>query len=462
MSFRYTIILAAGQGTRMKSKLYKVLHPVCGKAMVDHVLTQVEQIDPAKIVTIVGHGAQTVEEVLGQRSEYVLQEAQLGTGHAVLQAESALGQKEGMTLIVSGDTPLLTAQTFNQVFKFHAEKKAQATILTATAPDPTGYGRVIRNDLGNVEKIVEQKDASKEEAAVHEINTGVYCFDNQALFKALHQVKNDNAQNEYYLTDVIEIMRNEGGVVAAYKAPDFEETMGVNDRLALSKATAVMQRRINEQHMKDGVTIIDPLATYIDADVVIGNDTVIEPGVLLQGKTTIGSGCVVGAHSKLVDATIEDDVTITASTIEDSIMHKGSNIGPNSHLRPKSDIGQDVHIGNFCEVKKATIGPRTKVGHLSYVGDATLGSDINVGCGVVFVNYDGVQKFHTNVGAHTFLGSNSNIIAPVDIADHAFVAAGSTIDKDVAKHDMAIARARQTNKADYWRKLPLAQGKDWQ
>ncbi|MFD1670547.1 bifunctional UDP-N-acetylglucosamine diphosphorylase/glucosamine-1-phosphate N-acetyltransferase GlmU [Agrilactobacillus yilanensis] len=462
MSDRYTIILAAGQGTRMKSKLYKVLHTVCGQPMVDHVLTQVEQLKPAKIVTVVGHGAQTVETVLGQRTEYALQEAQLGTGHAVLQAETLLGAKDGMTLIVNGDTPLLTADTFNQLFKFHEEKKAQATILTAVAPDPTSYGRIIRNDLGNVERIVEQKDATHEEAAITEINTGVYCFDNKTLFDALHHVTNENAQGEYYLTDVIQIIRQSGGVVSAYKMTDFEESMGVNDRVALAKATAVMQQRINEQHMRNGVTIIDPKATYIDTGVEIGNDTVIEPGVLLKGKTKIGSGCVIGANSKLTDAILEDDVTVTASTIEDSIMHRGSNIGPNSHLRPKSDIGEDVHIGNFCEIKKAVIGPRTKVGHLTYVGDATLGSDINVGCGVVFVNYDGIKKFHTNVGDHVFLGSNSNVIAPVDIADHSFIAAGSTVTDDVPKHAMAIARARQTNKLDYWQNLPLADVKDWE
>ncbi|GAF39422.1 glmU protein [Agrilactobacillus composti DSM 18527 = JCM 14202] len=462
MSDRYTIILAAGQGTRMKSKLYKVLHPVCGKPMVDHVLTQVSQIDPAQVVTVVGHGAQKVEEVLGQRTQYVLQDKQLGTGHAVLQAEPILGAKDGMTLIVNGDTPLLQAATFDRLFKFHAEKKAQATILTATAPDPTGYGRIVRNSLGNVERIVEQKDANSEEVAIQEINTGVYCFDNKTLFEALHHVTNDNAQHEYYLTDVIQIIRQSGGVIAAYNIPDFEESMGVNDRLALSKATAVMQRRINENHMRDGVTIIDPAATYIDTDVQIDNDTVVEPGVLLQGHTKIGSGCVIGAHSKIINSTIEDNVVVTSSTIEDSIMHKGSNIGPNSHLRPQSDIGEAVHIGNFCEIKKATIGPRTKVGHLTYVGDATLGSDINVGCGVVFVNYDGVKKFHTTVGDHVFLGSNSNVIAPVNIADHSFIAAGSTVTSDVPQHAMAIARARQTNKLDYWQKLPLAKDKDWE
>lgn len=461
MTGRYTVILAAGQGTRMKSKLYKVLHKVCGRSMVDHVLTQVELTKPEQVVTVVGHGAEAVEDLLGDRSEYAFQEEQLGTGHAVLQAEAQLGDKEGMTLIVNGDTPLLTAETFKKLFAYHQAKGAKATILTARADDPTGYGRIIRNDLGIVEKIVEQKDATREEAAVHEINTGVFCFDNQALFKALHQVTNHNAQGEYYLTDVIQILKNQGEIVAAYQTPDFTESLGVNDRVALSNATRIMQRRINEAHMRNGVTMINPETTYIDVDVKIGNDTVIEGQVNLKGHTTIGSDCRIGSNSEIVDSQIGDHVQVTSSTIETAEMASGSNIGPNSHLRPQAKIGHDVHIGNFCEVKNATIGDRTKVGHLTYVGDATLGTDINVGCGVVFVNYDGVHKFHTNVGSHSFIGSNSNIVAPVEMADHSFVAAGSTITNDVPKHAMAIARARQTNKNDYWDKLPLAQDPEW-
>lgn len=365
-------------------------------------------------------------------------------------------------MIVSGDTPLLTAATFEKLFAYHADKGAKATILTAAAPDPTGYGRIIRGDLGTVQKIVEQKDATPEEAKINEINTGVFCFDNKALFSALHEVTNDNAQGEYYLTDVIEILKRRGDVVAAYKMPDFNESMGVNDRVALAAAASVMRDRINEEHMRDGVTLIDPERTYIDADVQIGNDTVIEPGVYLKGQTVIGNDCHIRSGSTIVNSTIEDGVTVTSSTIEDSIMHKNSDIGPNSHLRPQSDIGEGVHIGNFCEVKKATIGAGTKVGHLTYVGDATLGKNINVGCGVVFVNYDGVKKWHTNVGDDAFIGSNSNIVAPVDVADHSFIAAGSTITNDVPFHAMAIARSRQTTKPDYWDRLPLSDSEDWQ
>lgn len=454
MSTRNTIILAAGKGTRMKSKLYKVLHKVCGRSMVDHVLTQVEKTHMNQIVTVVGYGAEEVEETLGNRTKYVLQKEQLGTGHAVLQTEPLLKDEDGMTLVVSGDTPLFRAETFEKLFQYHEAKKAVATILTSKAPDPTGYGRIVRNDIGIVEKIVEQKDATKQEQEINEINTGVYVFDNKALFAALHKTTNDNAQGEYYLTDVIQILKEQGDIVAAYRMPSFEESMGVNDRVALSKATKVMQRRINEYHMNNGVTLINPEDTYIDVNIKIGADTIIEPGVLLKGKTVIGDNCHIGAHAELHDTVLHDNVTVTSSYLEDSEMEDGSNIGPMSHLRPDSHIGKNVHLGNFVEVKKATIDEGTKVGHLTYVGNAHLGKRINVGCGVVFVNYDGAHKHETTVGDDAFIGSNSNLIAPLTVADHSFIAAGSTITDEVAQYDMAIARARQTNKAGYFKKLP--------
>lgn len=457
MTEKYAVILAAGQGTRMKSKLYKVLHPVCGKAMVDHVLTQLERVGIDQIVTVVGHGADQVKQLLGGRTTYALQAEQLGTGHAVMQAEDVLGQKDGITLVTCGDTPLFTAETFKQLFAYHEQQGAAATVLTAHTDQPFGYGRIIRNAAGTVAKIVEQKDATPEEAAVQEINTGVYCFNNQELFAALHQLSNDNAQGEYYLTDVIGILKQAGKQVGAFQMDDFTESMGVNDRVALANATRVMQQRINTRHMQNGVTMIDPATTYIDTDVQIGNDTVIEPGVVLKGKTSIGSDCVIGAHSEIRDSVIEDGVTVTASFLENAVMHKDSNIGPYSHLRPKAEIGVGVHIGNFCEVKNAQIGQNTKVGHLTYVGDATLGKEINIGCGTVFVNYDGMNKHHTNVGDYSFIGSGSNIIAPVEIGDHAYVAAGSTITDDVAPHDMGIARGRQVNKKGYYDRYPVAE-----
>ena len=443
MDARYAIILAAGKGTRMKSKLYKVLHPVSGQPMVEHIINRVSETNPDQIITIVGHGAEQVKAQLGERSEYALQAEQLGTGHAVLQAASFLQGKEGTTLVISGDTPLLTTETLNNLFEYHQGKNASATILTAQAEDPTGYGRIIRDHIGIVEKIVEQKDTTPEEALVQEINTGTYCFDNQALFEALNKVGTDNAQGEYYLTDIIEILKDAGKTVAAYQTEDFDESMGVNDRIALAKANELMRQRINKMHMVNGVSFVDPATTYIDAGVEIGSDTVIEAGVQLQGKTVIGSDCVIGAHSRIVDSVIEDHVVVEHSVIEKSLVKSHADVGPFAHLRPKAEIGEGVHIGNFVEVKNAEIGKNTKVGHLTYVGDATLGEEINVGCGVVFVNYDGKNKHRTTIGDHSFIGSNANIIAPVEIAKNTSVAAGSTITEDIPEYAMAIARARQ-------------------
>ncbi|CAH0416647.1 bifunctional UDP-N-acetylglucosamine diphosphorylase/glucosamine-1-phosphate N-acetyltransferase GlmU [Periweissella fabaria] len=454
---RNAIILAAGMGSRMKSKLYKVLQPVAGKAMVDHVLTEIEATNVDHVVTVIGHGADAVKQLLGTRTEYALQAEQLGTGHAVLQAQALLGTYAGTTLIASGDSPLFTAATFNQLYTEHEKAGNAVTVLSSKAPDPFGYGRIIRDVNGNVEKIVEQKDATPAEQAVDEISTGVFVFDNQLLFAALAQVKNDNAQGEYYLPDTLEILKAAGHTVGAYQMADFTESMGVNDRVALGAANLAMRERINEKHMRNGVTLIDPTSTYIDANVVIGNDTTIEPNVYLKGNTVIGSDVYITSGSTVIDSTIENNVTITSSQIEESIMREGSNCGPFAHLRPKSDIGQAVHIGNFVETKKVTIGKGTKVGHLTYVGDATLGEDINIGAGTIFVNYDGVNKFHTTVGDHAFIGSNTKIIAPVAIGDYALTAAGSTITDDIPAKAMGIARSRQTTKTDFWDRTP--QGK---
>lgn len=458
---KYVVVLAAGKGTRMKSKLYKVLHKVCGKTMVEHVVDAAQGVNPAEIVTIVGTGAGDVEKVLADKSKFAFQEKQLGTGDAVMTAREELGDKDGATLVVTGDTPLFTTDTFNELFKYHAEKGNAATVLTAKALNPFGYGRIIRDDQGNVLRIVEQKDGKPEELKVKEINTGVFCFDNKKLFEALKHVNNDNAQGEYYLTDVLEILRNSGERVGAYKMPDFSESLGVNDRIALAQATKTMQRRINEQHMRDGVSFIDPDTAYIDADVKIGNDTVIEGNVVIKGNTEIGSDCYITSGSRIVDSKIGNNVTVTSSTVEEAEMDDNTDIGPNSHLRPKAIIRKGAHIGNFVEIKKAEIGENTKVGHLTYVGDATLGKDINIGCGTIFSNYDGVKKFHTNVGDHAFIGAGSTLIAPINVADHAFIAADTTVTKDVNKYDMAIGRGRQVNKPDYWHKLPLSQDKEW-
>ncbi|WP_244244703.1 bifunctional UDP-N-acetylglucosamine diphosphorylase/glucosamine-1-phosphate N-acetyltransferase GlmU [Marinilactibacillus kalidii] len=451
---RYAVILAAGQGTRMKSKLYKVMHPVMGKPMVGHVIDQAQSIGMEKIVTVSGVGAETVQDYLGEKSEYVLQEEQLGTAHAVKQAASLLKDKEGTTLVICGDTPLLTAETLKGLVEFHEEKQAKATVLTALANNPFGYGRVIRTAEEGVTKIVEQKDASESEAKVKEINTGTYCFDNKALFEALEMVKNENVQGEYYLPDVIEILKKQEVLVEAYQLDDMDEALGVNDRVALAQANKVMKERINEKHMRNGVSIIDPSNTYIESDVVIGQDTTIEPGVYLKGATIIGDEAFIGMHSVIVDSKVGNQVTVTSSMLEESSMGDYSDIGPNSHLRPQTVLEESVHIGNFVEIKKATVGKNTKIGHLTYVGDAELGKNINVGCGTIFVNYDGKNKHKVIVGDNSFIGCNANLIAPVTVEKNAYIAAGSTITETVPENALAIARARQTIKDSYFTKKP--------
>ncbi|REJ20867.1 MAG: bifunctional UDP-N-acetylglucosamine diphosphorylase/glucosamine-1-phosphate N-acetyltransferase GlmU [Bacillaceae bacterium] len=445
----FAVILAAGQGTRMKSKLYKVLHPVCGKPMVQHVIDNVSKLQVDEIITVVGHGAEKVKSELGEQTLYVLQEQQLGTAHAVLQAAQYLEGKEGTTIVVCGDTPLITSETFEKLLKHHLETKAKATILTAEADDPTGYGRVIRNEEGLVEKIVEHKDATESERLVTEINTGTYCFDNSSLFEALKHVNNDNAQGEYYLPDVIEILKEKGEIISAFQTDSFEETLGVNDRIALSQAELIMKRRINQKHMKNGVTIVDPDNTYISADAEIGQDTVIYPGTVIIGKTVIGEECEIGPNSEIKDCQIGHNTNIRHSVVHDSQIGNQVNIGPFAHIRPASVIDDGVKIGNFVEVKKSKIGKESKASHLSYIGDAEVGNGVNLGCGSITVNYDGKNKYLTKIEDGAFIGCNSNLIAPVTIGEGAYVAAGSTITDDVPGSALSIARARQVNKERY-------------
>ena len=445
----FAIVLAAGQGTRMKSKLYKVLHPVCGKPMVEHVIDNIQALEAKKIVTVVGHGAEMVKEQLGNKSEYVLQAEQLGTAHAVIQAESLLANEEGTTLVVCGDTPLIKPETMKALYEYHTAQNAKATILTAIAEDPTGYGRILRDESGNVASIVEQKDATEEQKKVTEINTGTYCFDNKALFEALKLVNNDNAQGEYYLPDVIEILQKRGDIVAAYVCDNFDETLGVNDRFALSQAEQLMRARINERHMRNGVTIINPLTTSISADAEIGADTIIQPGCVIEGATKIGSDCIIGPNSHIVNSTIGDATKVTSSMITDSVVGSHTAIGPFAHLRPESSLGDHVKIGNFVEVKKSILKDNAKVSHLSYIGDAEVGANVNIGCGSITVNYDGKNKFKTIIEDDVFVGCNSNLVAPVTLGQGSFIAAGSTVTKDVPADALAVARARQENKLNY-------------
>lgn len=455
------IILAAGKGTRMKSELHKVMHEICHRPLIDWVIDGVADFNSSHIFTVVGHDREQVENHLKGRCQIMIEEQQLGTADAVKSVREILAGKEGITLVLNGDSPLLTKKTIEQLIDFHIKAKSPLTLLTADLPDPQGYGRIIYDQNHKFVRIVEQKDGSAQDLAIKEVNSGVYCFDNKLLFKYIDEVKNFNSQKEYYLTDLVEIFRNKGFQPMTFKVSDSNEILGVNDLFALNSARKIIQDRINTNLLSQGVQIIDPEHTYIDQSVVIGKDTIIEPNVQLIGETKIGNHCHIGMGSEIRNSIIHDYVTVTSSLIEESVMENKSDIGPNSHLRPNSKIGEGVHIGNFCEIKNASIGKNTKVGHLSYVGDAELGEEINVGCGVVFVNYDGVNKHQSKVGSHAFLGSGSKIVAPIDISDHSFISAGSTITEDVPYHALAFGRARQVNKEDYWDKLPLANSDLW-
>ncbi|NRF94733.1 bifunctional UDP-N-acetylglucosamine diphosphorylase/glucosamine-1-phosphate N-acetyltransferase GlmU [Paenibacillus frigoriresistens] len=447
------IVLAAGQGKRMKSKLYKVLHPVVGKPMVEHVVDTLQHIEVTKTLVIVGFGAEAVKGHLGDRVEYALQEQQLGTGHAVLQAKDALGEEEGMTVVICGDTPLISEATLMSTIELHELSGASATILTAKLDEPYGYGRIIREEDGRVARIVEQKDCSSEEAAVQEINTGTYIFDNRKLFRALASVTNNNTQNEYYLTDVIGIMTGAGEIVQGYCMEDSEESIGVNDRVALAEAERLFKARINREHMLNGVTIVDPSNTYIEKDVTIGMDTVLLPGTILRGRTVIGEQCTIGPQTEIIDSTIRDEVTIKQSVLQEAYVDNEASVGPFAYLRPGANIGKQVKIGDFVEIKNATLGEGSKVSHLSYVGDAVVGTNVNIGCGAITVNYDGFNKSLTEIGDDAFVGSNVNLIAPVKIGKGAYVVAGSTITHSVDDGDLAIARERQSNKPGYADKI---------
>ncbi len=450
----YAIILAAGKGTRMKSDLPKVLHKVSGITMLEHVFRAVGAIEPAKNVTVIGHKAELVREVLADQSEFVLQTEQLGTGHAVMMAEAELAGLEGQTLVIAGDTPLITGESLKHLIDFHVNHKNVATILTAIADDPFGYGRIIRNNHGEVVKIVEQKDANDFEQQVKEINTGTYVFDNKRLFEALKNINTNHAQGEYYVTDVISIFREAGEKVGAFVLKDFDESLGVNDRLALATAESVMRRRINKAHMVNGVTFINPESTYIDVDVTIGAEAVIEANVVLKGQTSVGERTVLTNGTRVVDSQIAADVVISNSDIEDSVIEAGVTVGPYAHIRPGSVLKTNVHVGNFVEVKSSTIGENTKAGHLTYIGNAEVGQEVNFGAGTILANYDGKNKFTTTIGDNVFVGSNSTIIAPLTIGARAVTAAGSTVTKDIPEDSIAIGRGRQENKEGYAKHFP--------
>lgn len=446
---RHAIILAAGKGTRMKSKRLKVLHHLLGKSMIQHVIDNVKAAEIDDVVTIVGHGADALKAAVGTQSAYAYQAEQLGTAHAVKMAAEHLNGKRGTTLVICGDTPLVTPETLSAFIAHHESTGAQATVLSATVQQPFGYGRIVRDIEGALARIVEEKDATEAERSITEISSGIFAFDNEVLFDLLENVDNDNAQGEYYLPDVIKLVLDRGALAEVYCTEDTSEITGINDRVMLSEATRILQQRINVRHMNAGVTLMDPATTYIEPEVVIGMDTIIEAGVKLSGKTTIGEDVIIGQYSEVTDSEIGDGAHIKHAVVDQAKVGVATTVGPFAQLRPGSDLGKEVKIGNFVEVKKAVLRDGAKVSHLSYIGDADIGERTNIGCGSITVNYDGMNKFKTVVGKDAFIGCNANLVAPVTVGDRVLVAAGSTITDDVPDDSLALARARQTTKADY-------------
>ena len=440
------VILAAGAGTRMKSKLPKVIHEVSSKPMVEHVIDVAEENGVDRTIVVIGHEGEQVEKAIGHRNvQFAWQKEQLGTGHAVMQVAEHL-KDEGDVLLLYGDTPLIRTETIQELIKYHSQGSYAATVLTAQFQDPTGYGRIVRGQDGLVKRIVEQKDASEEEKQIQEVNSGMYCYNGKLLKEALKNLTNNNVQKEYYITDVVELLNREGHKVGAYAVTDNSEISGVNSRMQLAEAEAVMRRRILRELMESGVTIIDPQQVYVDKGVKVGKDTILYPGVILKGKTEVGEGCIIGHNCRIVDSVIKNDVEIQSSTIVESFVDDACQIGPYAYLRPNSRLGRHVKIGDFVEVKNSTIGDYSKASHLAYVGDGEVGKHVNIGCGVVFVNYDGKHKHKAIVEDHAFVGSNVNLVAPVTVRKYGYVATGSTITKEVPEGALSVARAKQENK----------------
>lgn len=443
----YAIVLAAGKGTRMKSNKPKVVHEVLYKPMINHVVDELKTMGVDETIVVVGHEAQQVKNLVDGVT-FVHQEQQLGTGHAVLQANDLLKDKEGITIVLNGDAPLIRKETLQGLIEYHKNNGNQGTVMSCDCDLSLPFGRITKED-GQVTGIVEFKDLLESQSHITEMNVGEYCFDNKALFNALSKVTNNNAQNEYYITDVIGIMNEDGLKVDAYKIEDFNEVGGINDRVQLAEATEMLKLRINKEHLLNGVNIIDINNTYIGRDVVIGPETTIEPGCIIKGKTVIGANCHIGPYCEFENVTIKDNVEIKFSVISDSIIESGTDIGPYARLRTHCHIHENVHMGNFVEMKKADFGKGSKAAHLTYIGDAIVGENVNIGCGTISVNYDGKNKSLTKIEDNAFIGCNSNLVAPVTVKKNAFIAAGSTITKDVEEDAMGIARAKQVNKEGY-------------
>ncbi len=453
------VLMAAGKGTRMRSRLPKVLHPVCGRPILMHALELGRELGATRRLVIVGSGEAEVREALaGQEVEIVRQSEQLGTAHAALQSRDALADHDGPVLVMNGDHPLYRASTFAALLEAWKASKAGLAILVTDLPEPAGYGRVIRDANGRVVRVVEEKDCSDAQRRGREVNLGAYVADARTLFELLGRVRNENVKAEYYITDLVELALASGRSVETSAASDWRESLGINDRQELAQAEALMRARIAERLMTDGVTLRDPASTFVDVDVTIGPDTVLEPGVAIRGRSRIGSGCRIEPGVVIEDSVIGDGVHVKPGCFfESARVGDGCEIGPNAHLRPGADLRANVRVGNYVEIKNSVLGVGTKADHLSYIGDADVGEGVTIGCGAITVNYDGAKKTRTTIGDRAFVGCNSNLIAPVTIESEAYVAAGSTITKSVPAGALAVARGQQ-RVIEGWRRKRFGDG----
>ncbi len=448
MNSLHVVILAAGKGTRMKSLQAKVLHKALGVSLLDWVLRTAKSLTPSSVTVVIGHQTDILAQAIGEwpNVRAVVQEPQLGTAHAVRQTEPVLGGSAGCVVVLSGDVPLLRRTTVGQLIGRHLESRAAATILTAVVEQPNGYGRIVRTN-GRISAIVEHRDTTPEERLIREINSGIYVFDLPPLFAALKEIGTGNAQGEYYLPDLVRIYRRDGLLVETAVLDDPREIMGVNSRKELAEVTAILRDRKTDELMAAGVTIIDPATTWVESDVIVGPDTVLHPGVYLEGRTRIGSGCAIHSGVRIIDSTVGDGVTINNfCVIRQSQIDSHAEVGPFVQLRPLSHVCEGAHVGNFVELKKTTLGRGSKANHLTYLGDTTVGEKVNVGAGTITCNYDGSAKYPTVIEDGAFIGSDSQLIAPVRVGKGAYVAAGSSITEDVPAESLAIARGKQVNK----------------
>jgi bifunctional UDP-N-acetylglucosamine pyrophosphorylase/glucosamine-1-phosphate N-acetyltransferase len=442
----HVVVLAAGQGTRMKSSLPKVLHEIAGRSLLDWVLTTAETLGPSSVTVVVGHKAEEVGAVVRARGHRVaLQAEQLGTAHALRQAEAGFQGEPGTLLLLSGDVPLLKEHDLQSLLQVHKAAGAAATVLTAEVDQPFGYGRVIRTN-GAITAIVEERDASPAQREIREINSGIYAFQIPLLWHGLGEIATNNNQGEYYLPDLVKIFRRRGLAVATATAGDAASIQGINSRSELAEAGGAMRQRKNEELMAAGVTIVDPASTYVDADVTVGSDTVLHPGVVLEGSTSIGQACEIHAYVRMRNARVGDRVTVNNfCVLTDSAIGDDATVGPFAHIRPGTNVGPRGKVGNFVELKKTSLGEGSKVNHLSYIGDAEVGAGVNVGAGTITCNYDGKNKHRTVIEDGAFIGSGTQLVAPVTIGAGAYVAAGSAITEDVPPEGLGVARERQRN-----------------